>query len=283
MQDVIFLGIYREKIFSPGKIREDAAILDSTLMELSRVGYETLVMEAENLEPLSHRPSIVLTMAQSDRSLNILESWQKEGTRMINSVSSVRNSYRKPLFALLAKAHLPIPPGQIIPVEEVERRISLGASSSYWLKRGDVHSTQDGDVMKVTSKEELIRIFYHFRHQKIEEVFVQEHVDGEVIKFYGIGTGEYFRAFQTSSGDDVTSQMGPLSLLAHRSAEAVGLEIYGGDAIFTRKKEMVLVDFNDWPSFSRCGHSAAKSIAKYVESTCKGDLNGLSSRSRRGL
>jgi glutathione synthase/RimK-type ligase-like ATP-grasp enzyme len=282
MQGMIFLGIYREKIFSPGKVREDAAILDSTLTELSRAGYEISVVEAENLEPLSHRPAFVLTMAQSQRCLNILEGWQKEGTRMINSVPSIRNSYRKPLISLLAKAHLPIPSSQIIPVEKVERRTFWGASSSYWLKRGDVHSTREGDVAKVASREELFQALNHFRRQKIEEVFVQEHVSGEVIKFYGVGAGEYFRAFLASNGDDVTSQMGLLGQLAHRSAEAVGLEIYGGDAILTRKGEMVLVDLNDWPSFSRCGHSAAERIAKYVKSTYEGDLLGLSSHSWRG-
>lgn len=275
MQDMTLLGVYRERVFSPGKIREDAAILDATLTELSRTGYKTAVAEPKDLERFSGRPAFVLGMAQSHRALDILENWQKQGTRIINSVSSIRNTYRKPLLSLLAKACLPIPSSQMIQVEEAERGISFGGFNSYWLKRGDVHATQPEDVAKVTSKEELIRALQHFRRQKIEEVLVQEHVGGEVIKFYGVGKGRYFRAFLASNGEEVTAKMKTLSTLAHRSAETVGLEIYGGDSILTQKGEMILIDLNDWPSFSRCCRSAAKRIAKYIASLCEGGFNGM--------
>ena len=277
MRDVTLLGVYRERVFSPGKVREDAAILDATLTELSRTGYKTAVTEPEDLERFSGRPAYVLGIAQSHRALDILENWQKQGTRIINSVSSIRNTYRKPLHSLLAKACLPIPSSQMIQVEEAERGISFGASDSYWLKRGDVHATHPGDVAKVTSKEELIRVLQHFRRQKIEEVLVQEHMGGEVIKFYGVGKGQYFRAFLASNGKEVTAEMKALSTLAHRSAETVGLEIYGGDSILTHKGEMILIDLNDWPSFSRCCSSAAKGIAEYITRVCKGGFNGLPS------
>jgi len=264
MRDMTLLGVYRESIFSPGKVREDAAILDATLTELSRTGYKTAVAEARDLERFSGRAALILTMAQSHRALDILESWQRRGKRIINSVSSVRNAYRKPLISLLAKAGLPLPSGQIIHLEEVERRISFGIPKSYWLKRGDVHATRTGDVAKVATDEELIQALHHFRRQKIAEVLVQEHVDGEVIKFYGVGKGEYFKAFLASNGEEVTAQMKSLSTLARQSAETVGLEIYGGDCILTEKGEMVLVDLNDWPSFSRCCRSAAEGIAQYI-------------------
>jgi glutathione synthase/RimK-type ligase-like ATP-grasp enzyme len=257
------LGVYRERIFSPGKIQEDAGILEATLAELSRSGYETSAAEAGNLER-SKRPACVLSMAQSDSALHILEGWQKKGTRVINSVSSVRNSYRKPLISLLAKGNFPVPLGQILPLEEVERRIPFGALTSYWLKRGDVHATRSEDVVRVTSKEELVRAIDYFHRHQIGEVLIQEHVGGEAVKFYGVGAGEYFRAFQSSSGDEITLQMEHLAVLACKSAEAVGLEIYGGDAIITEKGEVVLVDLNDWPSFSWCCQPAAKSIAQYV-------------------
>ena len=229
------------------------------------------------LSPYPIRPLFVLTMAQSDRSLNILEGWQKEGTRMINSVSSIRNSYRKPLISLLVKAHLPIPSSQIIPVGEVERRISFGASSSYWLKRSDIHAIEQADVAKVTSKEELMRALRHFRQRKIDEVLVQEHLEGEAIKFYGVAGGQYFSAFLSSNGDEVTSEMKQLSTIAQQSAEAAGLEIYGGDAIMTRQGGVVLIDLNDWPSFSRCCGPAAKGIAKYITGVLEGGLHGSSS------
>ncbi len=270
MRDRTLLGVYRETIFSPGKVREDAAILEATLTELSRKGYKTAVVEPGKLERFSGLPASVLAMAQSHGALDILESWQKQGVRIINSVSSIRNAYRKPLNSLLAKGRLPLPPSQIIRVDEVEQRISFGVSDSYWLKRGDVHATKPEDVAKVTSKEELVRALHYFRRQKIDEVLVQEHMRGEVIKFYGVGRGQYFRAFLASNGEEVTGQMRALSALALRAAEAVGLEIYGGDCIVTEKGEIILVDLNDWPSFSRCCPSAAQGIAQYITGVYEG-------------
>jgi glutathione synthase/RimK-type ligase-like ATP-grasp enzyme len=278
MREVTLLGVYRESIFSPGKIREDAAILEATLTELSLRGYKTAAAQPRELEKLSDRPAFVLTMAQSRRALDILEGWQKQGTRIINSVSSIRNTYRKPLISLLSEARLPIPAGKILRVHEVERKVPFQGSSIYWLKRGDVHATQPEDVAKVTSGDELMRALCHFRSQRIDEVLVQEHVSGEVIKFYGVAKGGYFRAFLASNGDEVTARMEPLSALAHRSAETVGLEIYGGDCVVKEEGETILVDLNDWPSFSRCCRSAAQAIAQYITSVCEGGLHGLPTR-----
>jgi len=277
MKHRTWLGVYRESIFSPGKVTEDAAILDATLAELARRGYATETAEAKDLDRFSGRPAFVLTMAQSRRALDVLENWEKQGTRVVNSVSSIRNAYRKPLISLLAQARLPLPSSRIIPLEEVERSVSFERPSVYWLKRGDVHATQPEDVAKVTAREELVPALCHFRSQRIDEVLVQEHVSGEVIKFYGVGKGCYFRAFLASNGEDITAGMKPLSALAHRSAEAVGLEIYGGDCILTKKGEILLIDLNDWPSFSRCCRSAAEEIAQYTISVCKGGVHELPS------
>jgi len=45
------------------------------------------------------------------------------------------------------------------------------------------------------------------------------------------------------------------------SAEALGLEVWGGDALFDGN-EFAIVDFNDWPSFSRVRDEAARAIAR---------------------
>ncbi len=260
----MLVGVYRERVFSPGKVREDAEILEATLAELSRRQFKTSAVEAENLGRLSQRPTCVLNMAQSIQALRILEGWQKEGTRIINSVSSVRNSYRKPLISLLGDAQIPMPAGRVLRLEEAERRIPSTPVASYWIKRGDVHATRPEDVVKVRSRDEWVRAIGHFRRHEIGEILIQEDVEGEAVKFYGVGNGRYFTAFRSSSRDEITLQIEDLAILARRSAKAVGLEIYGGDAIVTEKGEVVLIDLNDWPSFSRCCQAAARSIVQYV-------------------
>jgi glutathione synthase/RimK-type ligase-like ATP-grasp enzyme len=277
MQCMKLLGIYREQIYSPGKIQEDAAILDATLNELSFPNYSTRALPAESLDGSPNDSNCIVSMAQSNRALTILDNWQKRGIRVINSVQSVRNCYRTSLIHLLCDAKIPLPPSKILPLNEVEKDLFFRRSARYWLKRGDVHAMQPEDVVKVASKKELVSALDHFRNRNIREVLVQEHVDGLVIKFYGIGASEYFCAFIASNGNEITSPVKQLSHLARLSAEAVGLEIYGGDAVLVPGEKFVLIDLNDWPSFSRCCQPAAKSIARYITRVWKGAYNEMSS------
>lgn len=262
MRPGTILGIYRERRLSPGKVREDAAILDQTLLEFSRLGYETRSVRAECLPGVDPRDSSVLSMAQSERSLRVLEGWHRRGVMVFNAVSAVRDCYREPQIRLLAQSGIPMPVSRFSPLEAVEDCVPFGPACCYWLKRGDVHALDHADVVKVASREELRGSLEHFRRHRVRKVLIQEHVEGRPIKFYGVGEA-YFRAFYPS-GEEATSRMRDLSSLARQSADALGLEIYGGDAILTGKGDPLLVDVNDWPSFSRCRESAARAIARYV-------------------
>lgn len=259
------IGVYREAVYSPGKVAADAAILGSALKELSHRGVETSAVYPEDLT--NGRPSadLVLSMAQSDGSLQKQELWQKSGLRIMNTARSVRNCYRKPMIELLTTGSAPVPSSQIVSIDEVEHRIGARPYEfPCWLKRGDVHAIESGDVVKIASADETGRALDHFQKRGIGELLVQEHVDGLAVKFYGVGAGEYFKAFLSSSAEEVTSGTSGLMQMAMRSAATLGLEIYGGDAILTEGGRIVLVDLNDWPSFSLCRRSAAKSIARYV-------------------
>jgi hypothetical protein len=264
MQGVRILGVYREGVLSPGKVDEDAAILDATLDALSLRGLKTSSVRAEVLDRDFPQVELVLTMAQSDRVLRILEHRRKQGAKILNSVTAVRNCYRKALIALLSRAALPIPSSRIVSLDELETQRGPNGNGSYWLKRGDVHAMEAGDVVRVESRKDLWRALEHFRNRGIRELLIQEHVEGRTIKFYGVGAGEYFKAFFSSSGEETESQRKQLMGIAGRSADTLGLEIYGGDAVLTKEGNLVLVDLNDWPSFALCRDSAARGIARYV-------------------
>ena len=49
-----------------------------------------------------------------------------------------------------------------------------------------------------------------------------------------------------------------------RAAAALGLEVYGGDAIVTAEGRIVLIDVNAWPSFALYRDEAAPVIASYL-------------------
>jgi glutathione synthase/RimK-type ligase-like ATP-grasp enzyme len=123
---------------------------------------------------------------------------------------------------------------------------------------------QEGDVVLVQSREDLEPALRHFQQHGIEDALLQEHIEGEVIKFYGVCRKSYFKAFWAVTGEEATTQVGPLQGLAEEAARAVGIEVYGGDAVLTPEGELFLIDLNDWPSFSRCCGEAAVNIASYV-------------------
>ena len=49
-----------------------------------------------------------------------------------------------------------------------------------------------------------------------------------------------------------------------QAASTIQLDIYGGDCIIQPDGRPVLIDLNDWPSFSRCRDEAAQAIAERI-------------------
>jgi hypothetical protein len=61
-----FLGIYREKRFSPGvHATGDAEILELTQAAITRAGYQTTLITPERLPTVSPSASVVFSMCQS--------------------------------------------------------------------------------------------------------------------------------------------------------------------------------------------------------------------------
>jgi hypothetical protein len=83
------------------------------------------------------------------------------------------------------------------------------------------------------------------------------------VKFYGVSGGEYFAALDQEGGAEPMSERVRLELARSASAAAatLGLEAWGGDAVIDGERFM-MIDFNDWPSFSRVREAAARAIAR---------------------
>lgn len=268
------IGVYREKRFSPGKIRQDAAILDEALGLLPSFKYRIEALQIEDLGDMTPKPDLVLSMAQSAPALDFLERWHRQGVTVINSVQSVRNCYRKALIRRLRETGIPMPLSRIVRTASLMQEVRPVSGVGCWLKRGDVHAMQSADVVNVQTKEELDRAYGHFDRQKVAEILIQDHVEGAVIKFYGVGKGAFFDARFVDSGSAVARGIEALREVAVFAAEAVGLEIYGGDAVRTPDGSMVLIDLNDWPSFSSCRPGAARGIAGYIKKYSNRGMHG---------
>jgi glutathione synthase/RimK-type ligase-like ATP-grasp enzyme len=102
---------------------------------------------------------------------------------------------------------------------------------------------------------------------------LQPHVEGDLVKFYGIGgnaradgTPAWFRWFYHKNQTVAGHPLDPVALgrAVRRAAAALGLEVYGGDAIATADARLVLLDVNAWPSFALYRDEASAAIADHL-------------------
>jgi hypothetical protein len=244
------LGIYREERFSPGKVADDRAIIDLAAAELARAGIAVRMAPGESLPSLDRPPALVFAMCQSPAALEWMDDAAKRAI-VVNQPSAVRACYRANLLARLDEAGVPQP---LWAVAGKEPPAELGGG--VWLKRGDVHAMEAGDVRRVFSVDEWTAATAEFHDRQVRSTIVQRHAEGAVYKFYGVASG-FFRAYGLPAGQEAAARA-----LARRAAAAVGLEVYGGDGVCSADGTLVLIDVNDWPSFSRCRSDAGVAIGR---------------------
>jgi len=248
------LGIYREPEFSPGKIEADAAILDAVLGELARAGLETGSLDARAFAGgAAAGADIILAMCQGENALRRLAETERAGAIAINSALAIRNCYRDllaPAGALVATA-APLDARALAGVD-------LGAP--VFIKRGDLHALGRDDVQRAVSRADLQARLGSFAQRGIRFAYVQQEFAGAVIKFYGVSGGAYFSALP-EAGEAPEAAVRELAVAAQTAAAALGLEAWGGDAVLSGER-FAIIDFNDWPSYSRVRGPAARAIAR---------------------
>jgi hypothetical protein len=267
----IALGIYRERRFSPGKEDDDRAILDAAAQALRAAGVTVRMHEGERLPELDDSPALVFAMCQSPEALAWLDQAAKR-TIVVNHPDAVRACYRVNLVARLDRAGVAQPRWR-----RAGERFPSMLGEGPWLKRGDVHAMEAGDVRRVFSPEQWQSVLGEFRRRAIREAIVQQHVEGSVYKFYGVAGG-FFRAYGLAAEHESAA-----AALARRGAAALGLEVYGGDGVCATDGTLSLIDFNDWPSFSRCRQDAGAAIGEHlIKRLEKRRRNGREEEERNG-
>ncbi len=262
------LGIYREPEFSPGKVEHDAAILDSVMAELKRHGVEVSAISAARfVEDSPAGADLVLAMCQGERALGRLVALEQQGAIAVNSALAIRNCYRDLLCAGLVHAGVPVPTGALVRTGSRPPDLTplgvLDLDAPMFVKRGDLHALAPDDVQRVESRGALRSALARMAERGVPVAYVQQAVEGRVVKFYGVSGGEYFVALDQEGGAEPISEQVRLELARSAAAAAItlGLEAWGGDAVIDGERFM-MIDFNDWPNFSRVREAAARAIAR---------------------
>ena len=282
------LLIQRAACYSPNSEEKDLAILQEVgclFGDAKIIGEGELVENFNTYNQLISAESVgavnayyqIISMARSPKALDCLEQLEQRCIRVLNPSVGIRACQRSNVDKVMRENHLPLPPDK--------------GDDGYWVKRADTTAQSKEDVCFCHDWSEVEKIKSTFMQRGITDVVTQAHVNGDVVKFYGVeGTG-FFRYYY--SGDDTETKFGDeerngkpqyylfsssnLQADAEKLACLLQTPIYGGDAIVREDGSYVIIDFNDFPSFSRCRKEAAKAIVgrmkQKVEASRKTSLN----------
>ena len=261
-------GVYGELAHSPGRETDDAEILRATARELARLGLTVALKSPDELPEageFEEVPPSLFVMCERIPVVEKLAAWERRGARIVNRPSGIRNTDRASTLALFQKHGVPYPKSVL-----VETAAGSEFTGPCWVKRGDVHATEAGDVSFCGDAGALAANLARLSAREISRAVVQDHVPGDLIKFYGVAglddEAERPAWFQWFYHRDQTLENHPfdpeaLAAAVARAASALGLEVYGGDAIVSPGGQISVIDLNAWPSFALFRPVAAASIA----------------------
>ena len=270
------LLIQRAACYSPNSEEKDLAILQEVgcyFDDVKIIGEDELVENFSTYNQLISAESVgavnayyqIISMARTPKALDCLEQLAQRGIRVLNPSVGIRACQRSNVDKVMRENHLPLPPDE--------------GDDGYWVKRADAAAQSKEDVCFCHDWAEVEKIKSTFMQRGITDIVTQAHVKGDVVKFYGVeGTG-FFRYYY--SGDDTETKFGDeerngkpqyypfsssdLQADAEKLACLLQTPIYGGDAIIHEDGSYVIIDFNDFPSFSKCRKDAAKAIFERME------------------
>ncbi len=276
-------GIFREVEHSPGREADDAGILEATGRRLGEAG-EGFVVDYRAPGALTAGeeglPSLAFSMCEGLAALERLSAWESRGVCVVNSARSVANTHRERMTPLLEGRRVPVPESRLL---DCDRPIPRGEEedrlfSACWIKQATEHKTREGDVIFATDPVSARDALDRLRGRGLPRAVVQRHVEGDLVKFYGVAgataagsrdaapAASWFRWFHPKekpvSGHAFDA--GALGEIACRAAQALELDVWGGDAIVTPEGSIFVIDINAWPSFALYRDEAADHIAAHL-------------------
>lgn len=273
-------GIRRDPRFSPHHEANDEAIFRLTAEALRARG--CTVQEYTEADLWADRVSAdaVFGMARDPRSIRCLQRMEDDGLPVVNSGYGIANCGREPMTRLLTEAALPHPRSLILPTaDDPVPALASAAIDACWVKRADGHVVGAGDVTFAPDREATREAFRALYSRGIQTAVVNEHLTGDLVKFYGVAGTDFFYAFYPTAtrhgkfgleqvngaARGIAYDADALRTTCNRAAGVLGLRIYGGDCIVSDTDGLVrLIDFNDWPSFAPCREAAAPFIASCI-------------------
>lgn len=290
------VGVCRGNEFSPNCVDNDAAVMNAVKQQLEALGGSVELLcekdfckKAHEIEAVSGNPrrhaaadiDAFFSMARSKEALDVLGRIEEQGLPVVNSSLGVNRCIRRIMTERFIKGGISCPESRII-----SRNGEMVTDVNYpcWLKRGDGCAQQKEDTCYVQTSEEAERCLNDFWMRGVTSVVVNEHLKGDLVKFYGVGGTDFFYWFYPSkcghrskfgleviNGDarGLGFDAEALKQEADKAAAMLGVPVYGGDCVIGEDGSVRIIDFNDWPSFAPCRDEASFYIAMSVLDSMK--------------
>lgn len=272
----------RAGVYSPNRIGSDAAIFNIVAEQLRKRGCEVNLYSEEEFISGAVKERIILNMCREQRSVELLQKLEDAGALVINSGYGIENCGRERMSRILLGSNIPYPDTIMVNTDEgVRTAMTKARMTQCWIKRADYQSSHKEDVSYVRSPEEAQEVLQEYFLRGIKRAVISRHLDGELVKFYGVADTPFFHTFmpfrrdQRLPGEAERAAALPeldtrrLADMCTRAAEVLDVMIYGGDAIMGNDGSLKIIDFDDWPSFAPCRNEVAPYIAKCVMAQIK--------------
>lgn len=279
MSEIKIAGIMRAGAYSPNHIGNDAAIFNLVADQLRKRGCIVNVYSEEQFASGAVDESIILNMCREERSIELLQQREDRGDLVINSGYGIENCTRERLTRILMGSNIPYPESLIVntdvAIRDELKRIHF---EQCWIKRGERFAMHKEDVSFCRHAEEAQEVLQEYFLRGIKRAVISRHLEGDLVKFYGVAGTSYFYWFKPFYSGNNRHGLGAVNdrptgiafdenllvSICRSAAEALDIQIYGGDCIVSPNGEVRIIDFNDWPSFAPCRNEAAPYIAKCV-------------------
>ena len=287
MAEIKIAGVMRAGAFSPNHIGNDAAIFNATADQLRKRGFIVNIYSEEQFRKGIADESVIVNMCREPESIALLKQYEDKGKLVINSGYGIENCTRERMTRILIGNGIPYPESLIVNTDEsVRPELARVGFKQCWIKRGEFHSMHKEDVSFCRHADEAQEVLQEYFLREIKRAVINRHLEGDLVKFYGIRGSEFFYWFypfevghskygvEAINGHkrDIPFDHEELHRVCTRAAELMDVVVYGGDVIIAEDGSFQIIDFNDWPSFAPCRAEAAPCIAKQIISLIKSHI-----------
>lgn len=272
-------GIKRNTKYSPNHIGNDGLIFNMTAESLRNMGYEVSEYTEADFVLMGEHEEYVFNMSRKRSTINFLKQIEEKGALVINSGLGVENCSRAPMTKLLLENNIPHPASIIVDVsEDPTERLEKMNANAFWIKRGDSHTIHREDVTYARNISEVKSILQEFSFRDIPNAVINEHLVGDLVKFYGVADTDFFYWFYpfdlsltkfgleavNGTAKEFSFDVEALKKVCDKAGEVLNVKIYGGDCVIDANGNFKIIDFNDWPSFAPCRDKAAPYITECI-------------------